>query len=198
MKSNGFLLTPQQNRIVARWEMKKILIPVLALVALLAIVPVLAVKPSEFDENGNVMATVSDNGFNEYGYNYNARIFSGTGSNWCEARNLSATCLGSTYANDKIVMKWNAEWDRGNAENWANPPYSAWTNNHWNGNCANCSDEMWQYMIKWVGPELQNSEYWAEGGYAIWGQFEVLMDQGTYADGTHAFLAHAIPTGYGS
>ena len=38
--------------------------------------------------------------------------------------------------------------------------------------------------------------YWRPDGYMIWGQFEVIMDQGT-VDGVHSWLTHAIPTGYG-
>jgi hypothetical protein len=76
------------------------------------------------------------NGFDEYGYNRKARIFVGTGMSWCMGKvGDQAWCenyLG-IYANDKLVMKWNAEWDRGNAENWANGPYGAWTDNEWKG-----------------------------------------------------------------
>jgi len=175
--------------------MKKLLISVLTIAALLTVIPALAVKPSEFDENGNVMATVSDNGFNEFGYNYNARIFSGTGSNWCLARNDTATCLGD-YSTDKIVMKWNAEWDRGNDEGWSSPPYTAWTNNHWNGNCEGCSGEIWQYKISW-SQVCADGGTLEDGGYCIWGQFEVLMDQGT-SDTGHTWLAKATPNGYGA
>lgn len=63
-------------------------------------------------------------GFDQYGYNDTARLFNGTGASWSLAKGLPADYLG-IYANDKLVMKWNAEWDRGNAENWANPPYNA-------------------------------------------------------------------------
>lgn len=45
---------------------------------------------------------------------------------WCQSY------LGP-HANDRLVMKWKAEWDRGNAEGWSNPPYDAWLNNQWKG-----------------------------------------------------------------
>ncbi len=92
-------------------------------------------------------------------------------------------------------MKWNSEWDRGNEEGWSNPPYDAWENNEWNGQVDGGSGEVWHYKIKWVGTELENSDRWEDGGYAIWGQFEVIMSQGT-ADG-HFWDCHAIATGYG-
>jgi hypothetical protein len=89
-------------------------------------------------------------GFNEFGYNYTARIFNGTGSSWCLAEGKPSNCLG-IYSPDKLVMKWNAEWDRGNAEGWAHPPYAAWEDNEWNGKVAGGSGEVWHYKIVWVG-----------------------------------------------
>lgn len=175
--------------------MKKILIAVLAFTALLTVVPAFADKASKFDNSGNVIESINDNGFNEYGYNYNARIFSGTGSSWCLARGASATCLGD-YSNDKLIMKWNAEWDRGNAENWANPPYNAWENNEWNGNVENGSGTVWHYKIDW-SQICADGGTPTDGGYCIWGQFEVLMDQGTDPSG-HTWFAHAKPAGYGA
>ena len=75
---------------------------------------------------------VSAAGFDQYGYNETARIFNGLADGI--DRNLDGTYFGNTtYANDKIVMKWNAEWDRGNDEGWSNPPYAAWIDNEWNG-----------------------------------------------------------------
>jgi len=47
-----------------------------------------------------------------------------------------------------------------------------------------------------VGAALQNSPYWREGGYPIWGQFEVIMDHGT-AGGEHFWYALATPCGLG-
>ena len=145
-------------------------------------------------------ASAAGGGFDQYGYNDTARIFNGTGSSWCLAGGSSAGCMGA-YSNDKLVMKWTADWDRGNAENWANPPYTgAWTDNEWNGKGKGGSGSVWHYKIVWVGAELENSQYWRPGGYAVWGQFEVLMDQGvdpSYGPG-HIWFAKATPNGYGS
>jgi hypothetical protein len=140
----------------------------------------------------------ADGGFDQFGYNDQARIFVGPADG--VDRNLDGTVWGDpTYANDKLVMKWNAEWDRGNDENWSNPPYNAWTDNEWNGNVPGGSGAVWHYKIVWVGP-CTDYTYFADGGYCIWGQFEVLMDQGfdsNYGSG-HLWFAHAISNGYGS
>lgn len=150
-------------------------------------------KPSDFDTQGNVLNSVSDNGFDQWGYNRTARIFSGTGLSWCmEQGSTEAWCesyLGA-YANDKLVMKWNAEWDRGNEEGWANGPYDAWENNQWNGMEPGGSGEIWHYKIVWVGP-------CTDGADCIWDQFAVIMSQGT-AGGEHIWDVLAQPAGYGS
>lgn len=161
--------------------MKKVLIAA-ALVALLA-VPAVA---------------MAGGGFDQFGYNRTARIFNGTGASWCLGKGLAADCVGD-YGNDKLVMKWNAEWDRGNAENWSNGPYNAWENNEWNGAFRGGSGAVWHYKIVWVGECVDGSPF-DNGGYCIWGQFEVLMDQGvdpSLGPG-HLWFAHAKPTGYGT
>jgi hypothetical protein len=134
-------------------------------------------------------------GFDEFGYNDAARIFNGLADGI--DRILDGKVWGDPYyANDKLVMKWNAEWDRGNDEKWANPPYDAWENNEWNGKVPGGSGEVWFYKIKWVGP-CTNYETFPDGGYCIWGQFEVLMDHGI-AGVEHIWFTHANPAGYGN
>lgn len=143
-------------------------------------------------------------GFDEFGYNWVARNFVGTGLSWCQGKlgYTVAQCeayLGP-YTYDKIVMKWNAEWDRGNDENWANPPYDAWENNEWNGAIPGGSGAVWHYKIVWVGDYVSDPSLIPDGAYGIWGQFAVVMDQGTdpsYGPG-HFWFAHANPTGYGA
>ena len=136
-------------------------------------------------------------GFDQYGYNDTARIFNGTASNWCLAGGQAADCMG-IYSNDKLVMKWNAQWDNCNDNGYADPKYclGAWTNNEWNGNVPGGSGVTEHYKIIWVGPEGQNSPYWVAGGYSVWGNYEVIMDQGTDTTG-HVWYAHGIPNGYG-
>lgn len=135
-------------------------------------------------------------GFDQYGYNDTARNFVGTGESWSLAKGLPADYLG-IYAKDKLVMKWNAEWDRGNAESWANGPYDAYLDNEWNGSIPGGSGNSEHFKCKWVGPELENSPLWVEGGYPIWGQFEAIFDQGM-VDGVQTWWAHGIPAGYGA
>ena len=164
--------------------------------------PSAEVSNNSSSSNGNITTNNgnSTNGFNEFGYNYNARIFNGTGLSWCNAKGMTeAQCedtLGDTV-NDRLVMKWNAEWDRGNAEGWAHPPYNAWENNEWNGKVPGGSGEVWHYKIVWVEPCGADGTPLENGGYCIWGQFEVLMDQGTSGN-VHEWIAHANPNGYGS
>jgi hypothetical protein len=138
-------------------------------------------------------------GFDEFGYNRTARVFVGEFSGWYEAR--GSTCAG-IYCSDLLVMKWNKEWDRGNSEEWSKPPYNAEENNEWNGAVNGGSGEVWHYKIVWVGLCGTDGTLLPNGGYCIWGQFEVIMDQGTSGihDGTpiHEFLTKAIPAGYGA
>ncbi len=153
--------------------------------------------PSGSATNGFTQAP--GGGFDQFGYNRTARIFNGTGSSWCLARGAAADCMG-IYSPDKLVMKWNAEWDRGNAEGWLNPPYRASLDNEWNGNCKGCSGAVWHYKTQWVGPCGDYLTPLADGGYCIWGQFEVLMDQGhdpNIGPG-HIWFALAKPNGYGT
>lgn len=162
--------------------MKKLLSMFMALAVMaFAVSPVFAVK-----------------GFNEFGYNYNARIFSGLADG--VDKTLNGMVWGDpTYANDRLVMKWNAAWDACNTAggNDVNACLGAWTNNEWNGAVPNGSGEVWHYKMIWVGPLGEDSPYWAKGGYSIWGNYEVIMDQGT-ADGVHTWFAHGISTGYGA
>lgn len=132
-------------------------------------------------------------GFDQYGYNYQARIFVGAADG--VDRNLDGTVWGDpTYANDHLVMKWSRAWDdaRFNGAAWT---CNAWEDNEWNGQVPGGSGEVWHYKIVWVGPELEDSPCWHDGGYPIWGQFEVIFSQGNI-DG-HSWEAHAR-AGYGN
>ena len=132
-------------------------------------------------------------GFDQYGYNYKARIFVGDADT--VDRNDDGTVWGDPlYAPDHLVMKWSKAWDdaRFHGAEWTP---EAWTDNEWNGQ-AKGSGEVWHYKIVWVGSELEDSPYWREGGYAIWGEFEVIFSQGTIAN-EHFWDAHASPAGYG-
>ena len=141
------------------------------------------------------LAVAAGGGFDQFGYNYQARIFVGPADG--VDRVLDGTVWGDpTYANDHLVMKWSKAWDDARFNNAPWTP-DAWCDNEWNGNVSGGSGETEHCKIGWVGPELEDSPYWRPGGYAIWGEFEVIMDQGTNASG-HWSLAHAVPTGYGA
>lgn len=99
-------------------------------------------------------AKPADKGFDEFGYNYTANLFSGKADG--VDRNLDNKVWGDpTYANDHLVMKWSKAWDeaRFNGEPWT---CDAWENNEWNGASPNGSGEVWHYKIAWVGPEKFN------------------------------------------
>ena len=133
-------------------------------------------------------------GFDQFGYNYQARVFVGKADG--VDRNLDGTVWGdSTYANDHLVMKWSKGWDdaRFNGAAWGP---DAWEDNEWSGMNPDGSGWTEHVKIVWVGPELEQSQYWRAGGYPIWGEFEVLMDQGMSPDGFYSY-AHALPNGYG-
>jgi len=133
-------------------------------------------------------------GFDAYGYNYQARIFVGAADG--VDRTIDGTVWGDpTYANDHLVMKWSKAWDdaRFHGASWTP---KAWVDNEWNGMGPDGSQTSEHVKIIWVGPALASSPYWRPGGYAIWGEFEVIMDQGV-SGGSHQWWAHAVPTGYG-
>lgn len=147
----------------------------------------------------------SDTGFDDAGYNNTANIFNGTGMSWCMDKvGDQAWCdayLGP-YANDKLIMKWNDEWNRGNAEDWANPPYRAWENNEWNGMGEGGSGAVWHYKIVWEEgcASVDHSPSTRGDAYCLWGPFAVIMDQGVdpnYGPG-HWWFAHGLSNGYGS
>ena len=140
----------------------------------------------------------SEKGFDKYGYNDSARIFFGTCGSWAEAGGQDPSACG-VYANDKLVMKWNRAWDECNEAGYdtASICASAMLTNEWNGKVPGGSGETSHDKIIWVGSEGEESPYWREGGYLIWGNYEVIMEQGTSAAG-HWWTAHAISNGFGA
>jgi hypothetical protein len=94
-------------------------------------------------------------------------------------------------------MKWSKAWDDARFHGAAWGP-DAWVDNEFNGKVPGGSGTTEHVKIVWVGPGLEESPYWRPGGYAIWGEFEVIMDHGIDVDGGHVWYAHATPTGYGA
>ena len=139
----------------------------------------------------------ANHGFNEYGYNYGARVFVGPADG--VDKKLDGKVWGDpTYANDHLVMKWNAQWDDCNANGYDDPQYcaGAWVDNEWNGNVPGGSGTTEHDKIIWVGSGGDQSPYWRPGGELIWNNYEVISQQGTDATG-HYSLVHAVPNGYG-
>jgi len=133
-------------------------------------------------------------GFDQFGYNYQARIFVGA-ADGVDRSPDGAVWGDPTYANDHLVMKWSKAWDDARFHDgvWT---CDAWVDNEWNGMVPGGSGETEHTKIVWVGPELENSLCWREGGVPIWDEFEVVLDQGTAASGHH-WYTHAVPAGYG-
>ena len=54
------------------------------------------------------------------------------------------------------------------------------------------TQSVWHYKIIWVGSAGESGLYWHEGGYLIWGNYEVIQDFGFDPSG-HYQYAQARP-----
>ncbi len=144
------------------------------------------------------------------GYNWKAKVFVGTGMQYCEQRYYptitKATCEATIGedADDHLVMKWSQAWHdavfgsdniryNGDESAWTT---DAWMTNEWNGMFPDGSGESYHSRIVWVGTPCDNiNPNWRDGGYCIWGQYEVIHKQGIDSTG-HYWLAHGTPSGY--
>lgn len=144
--------------------------------------------------NAATASSLAKGGFDEFGYNYQARLFNGIGDGYDRVLD-GKVGTDPKYANDKLVMKWSKAWDdaRFNGAPWGP---DAWVSNEWNGKVPGGSGETDHVKIVWVGRDLQASQYWRPGGEPIWGEFEIIMEQGQYGSG-HEWLVKANPAGYG-
>ncbi|GMV10681.1 MAG: hypothetical protein AMXMBFR55_24150 [Gemmatimonadota bacterium] len=126
-------------------------------------------------------------GFDALGYNDVAGIFNGIADGVDKV--LDGTYLGDpTYANDRLVMKWNKAWPDGDG---------AWIMNEWNGQVPGGSGEVWHYkIVRTPAPCGAYGTPLPDGGYCIWNHYEVILSQGTVDNG-HFWDAHANPTGFG-
>jgi hypothetical protein len=141
-----------------------------------------------------VCPVMAQGGFDFYGYNYQARVFEGPAD--CIDRDRDGTVWGDpTYANDHLVMKWSKAWDDARFHGAAWTP-DAWVSNEWNGRIYGGSGVSETVKVVWVGPELESSPYWRDGGYPIWGEFEVIFDH--YLGRGGSWPAHATPAGLGT
>lgn len=101
-------------------------------------------------------------GFDEYGYNYNARIFNGLAENWFRQQiGVPAWQEGDPYEYGAwgpahLVMKWDKLWDNarfgpddikgsGDESKWAS---GAWCTNHWRWTDPDTGEVwVWYYRI---------------------------------------------------
>ncbi len=133
------------------------------------------------------------------GYIWKANNFAGTYAQWCLQSGYGQSCVTSlgSSANDTLAMKWNQQWINCNNNGYNNATYcaGAWVDNEINGKVPGGDGAVWHYKIIWVGSTANQSSYWAPGGYSVWGNYEVIMDQGTNSTG-HFFNTLAKPNGY--
>jgi hypothetical protein len=152
----------------------------------------LADKPTSFDKDGRGVGIVSDTGFNEWGYNYQAHLFSG---DYCDAYQGADWC--QPYVGTDLIMKWNDAWlsnqDRdgdGNLDrHWGSDTYigsGAWETNMMKGDYTLEDGTLchWTYFTKIVAVPadaemIDGVWYTADGveiGPDIWGEFATVLE----------------------
>ena len=140
-------------------------------------------------------APATAGGFDQYGYNYTARIFVGAADG--SDRTLDGKVWGDpTYANDHLVMKWSKAWNdaRFNGAPWTT---DAWVTNEWSGRNPDGSGWTEHFKAVWVGDCVTNPDLVPAGGYCIWGQFAAITDFGMDPDNQRYVAAKAVPAGLG-
>ena len=128
-----------------------VLIAVLVILSLiLSINIVFADKPTEFDPKGNETSWANSNAFDEFGYNYNALMFSGR---YCDFDRV----IGGSYCDVDLIMKWSSEWlnkDRvrcaGTPQEGSSACEGSWLTNHQRG--FNPDGSHWSYFVKILYP----------------------------------------------
>jgi len=145
-------------------------------------------------QSGELLAsdgTVITTGFDDWGYNYQAKLFNGY---YCDSYRDAAWC--QPYKDVSLIMKWNDSWlsnkdcdgDGLLDRHYGYDSYigsGAWLTNHQSGEYEDEDGNIcnWTYFVKIVAaPEDAYSEegYWytADGeeiGPAIWGAFAIIM-----------------------
>lgn len=135
---------------------------------------------------------VIETGYDQWGYNYQARMFNGT---YCDAYRNAAWC--QPYKDDELEMKWNDAWmsnkdctgDGLLDRHYGFPTYrgsGAWETNHQKGTYvdANGKKQRWSYFVKIVAAPLDATlvnGFWcaADGsviGPVIWGEFAIIQE----------------------
>jgi hypothetical protein len=173
----------------------------IALVALVAALSACSTDTITAPTKSLPIPTAVSNGFDVYGYNDVANIFNGIADGVDKV--LGNGDMG-IYGQDHLVMGWNRTWENCNAarragatqEQLATLCAGAWTFNNWNGQVPGGSGDVWQYKIQYYGQCGANGTLLPDGGYCIWGEYEVIFSQGTSGN-QHFWDAHAKPVGFG-
>ena len=149
-------------------------------------------------------------GYDQFGYNYQARIFNGTYDS--SDRKLDGKYWGvaADYAADSLVMKWSDNWlsnqdctgdaklDRDGITNIS----KGWTTNHVEGDYldGNGDSHHYTYSVKivWVGPPSA-PDPWAS--VRIWTQYTIIQEvyndpDGGYHGVDRGRLAHPAGLGF--
>lgn len=191
---------------------KKILVIIFVLGALLlSTSTALADKPIQVDSNGFEIAwenkgcttiqsgtlltsdgAVITTGFDVWGYNYQAHMFSG---GYCDAYHNATWC--QAFKDVTLIMKWNDAWlantdcdgDGKLDRHYGFPSYigsGAWETNHQKGEYLDNNGETckWEYFVKIVAVPADATLvggiwYAADGveiGPAIWGEFAIIQE----------------------
>lgn len=172
------------------------------------------IKDGVITDSANEVVTT---GYDQFGYNYQARLFNGTYDS--VDRNLDGKFFGATvdYSDDSLIMKWSDEWlsnldcngdqklDRGlNARTGVSTGSSrGWITNQVEGDYIGADGDSHHYTyfakIVWVGPAPASGDQWA--GVRLWGEYAIIEE--VYNDpygGSHGVdrskLAH--PAGFGA
>jgi len=197
------------------------LIAVLVLVLGPAIVLAGDPKPGKFNDRGDVTDWLYDPGFDEFGYNYNAWMFSGR---YCDYDRV----IGGLYCDVDLIMKWSPEWlsrvdsnndgklDRGYLDcrgDGTNPLLKeshcpgSWLTNHQRGEYEQDGKTCkWTYFVKIVYPGYKPVDADpidglddATGARIIWGAYIVIesVDNDPCA-GLHGVKELVEPAGFGA
>ncbi len=154
--------------------------------------------------DGRIITT----GFDEWGYNYQARLFKGY---YCDSYRDAAWC--QPYADVKLSMKWNDAWlsnkdcdgDGLLDRHFGFDSYigsGAWLTNHQSGEYEGENGEIckWNYFVKIVAAPIDAyvvDGYWynvddVEIGPVIWGAFAIIQQvENDRCSGIHGLQYHS-------
>jgi len=165
-------------------------------------------------QDGTLLTTAGDViplGFDQWGYNYQAHLFSG---GYCDAYRDADWC--QPYKDTQLMMKWNEAW-LGNMDcdldglldrHYGLPSYigsGAWLTNHMWG--VNDDGTKWNYFVKIVAVPADaytqdGNWYLADGtliGEVIWGEFAIIqqVSNDPAADEHGLLFKGEAPAGFG-